>query len=75
MLGGHGWVVDLDLESFFDRVNHDLLMRRVGEKVSDRQVLKLIRRYLKAGMMVDGLQSPRREGTPQGGPLSPLKAA
>ncbi len=70
--GGHGWVVDLDLESFFDRVNHDLLMRRVGEKVGDRRVLKLIRRYLKAGMMVDGLQSPRREGTPQGGPLSPL---
>ena len=70
--GGHGWVVDLDLESFFDRVNHDLLMRRVGEKVEDRRVLKLIRRYLKAGMMVDGLQSPRREGTPQGGPLSPL---
>ena len=70
--GGHGWVVDLDLESFFDRVNHDLLMRRVGEKVEDRRVLKLIRRYLKAGMMVDGLQSPRREGTPQGGPLSPI---
>ena len=70
--GGHGWVVDLDLESFFDRVNHDLLMRRVDEKVGDRRVLKLIRRYLKAGMMVDGLQSPRREGTPQGGPLSPL---
>ena len=70
--GGHGWVVDLDLESFFDRVNHDLLMRRVGGKVADRRVLKLIRRYLKAGMMVDGLQSPRREGTPQGGPLSPL---
>ena len=72
VLGGHGWVVDLDLESFFDRVNHDLLMRRVGEKVEDRRMLKLIRRYLKAGMMVDGLQSPRREGTPQGGPLSPL---
>ena len=72
VLGDHGWVVDLDLESFFDRVNHDLLMRRVGEKVADRRVLKLIRRYLKAGMMVDGLQSPRREGTPQGGPLSPL---
>ena len=70
--GGHGWVVDLDLESFFDRVNHDLLMRRVGEKVEDRRVLKLIRRYLKAGLMVDGLQSPRREGVPQGGPLSPL---
>ena len=72
VLGGHGWVVDLDLESFFDRVNHDLLMRRVGEKIEDRRVLKLIRRYLKAGLMVDGVQSPRREGTPQGGPLSPL---
>ena len=68
-------MVDLDLESFFDRVNHDLLMIRVGEKVEDRRVLRLIRRYLKTGMMVDGFQSPRREGTPQGGPLSPLKAA
>ena len=72
VLGGHGWVVDLDLESFFDRVNHDLLMHRVRRKVDDRRVLTLIRRYLKAGMMVDGVQSPRREGTPQGGPLSPL---
>lgn len=72
VLGGRGWVVDLDLESFFDRVNHDLLMQRVGEKVTDRRVRKLIRRYLKAGMMVDGLVGPRREGTPQGGPLSPL---
>ena len=72
VLGGHGWVVDLDLESFFDRVNHDLLMERVGREVKDRRVLKLIRRYLKAGLMVDGLHAPRREGTPQGGPLSPL---
>lgn len=72
VLGGHGWVVDLDLESFFDRVNHDLLMERVGREVKDRRVLKLIRRCLKAGLMVDGLHAPRREGTPQGGPLSPL---
>lgn len=69
---GFGWVVDVDLEKFFDRVNHDLLMDRVRREVSDPRVLKLIRRYLKAGLMVDGLQSPRREGTPQGGPLSPL---
>ena len=58
--GDHGWVVDPDLESFFDQVNHDLLTGRVGERVEDRRVLKLIRRYLKAGMMMDGLQSPRR---------------
>jgi len=69
---GHDWVVDLDLDSFFDRVNHDLLLERVRREVSDRRVLKLIRKYLKVGLMVDGLQSPRREGTPQGGPLSPL---
>ncbi len=69
---GYDWVVDVDLEKFFDRVNHDLLMDRVRREVSDPRVLKLIRKYLKAGLMVDGLQSPRREGTPQGGPLSPL---
>jgi len=66
------WVVDLDLERFFDRVNHDILMGRVSRKVNDWRVLKLIRRYLKAGMMADGLVTPRREGTPQGSPLSPL---
>lgn len=69
---GFDWVVDVDLEKFFDRVNHDLLMDRVRREVSDARVLKLIRKYLKVGLMVDGLQSPRREGTPQGGPLSPL---
>ena len=69
---GHDWVVDLDLDSFFDRVNHDLLLERVHREVWDRRVLKLIRKYLKVGLMVDGLVSPRREGTPQGGPLSPL---
>jgi group II intron reverse transcriptase/maturase len=69
---GYRWVVDLDLEQFFDRVNHDVLMARVAGPVDDPRVLKLIRRYLEAGMMADGLVSPRRQGTPQGGPLSPL---
>nr|WP_229519469.1 group II intron reverse transcriptase/maturase [Massilia rhizosphaerae] len=66
------WVVDLDLEKFFDRVNHDILMSRVARKVRDERVLKLIRRYLEAGLMADGIVSTRTEGTPQGGPLSPL---
>ena len=69
---GYRVVVDLDLEQFFDRVNHDLLMGRLARKIDDRRVLQLIRRCLEAGMMADGLVSPRREGTPQGGPLSPL---
>ncbi|MDZ7851767.1 MAG: group II intron reverse transcriptase/maturase [Halomonas sp.] len=71
---GHRWVVDLDLEAFFDRVNHDLLMARVARRVRDKRVLRLIRRYLEAGMFQDGLTAPRRQGTPQGGPLSPLLA-
>lgn len=69
---GRRWVVDLDLEKFFDRVNHDILMSRVARHVDDERVLKLIRRYLEAGLMRDGVEEARGMGTPQGGPLSPL---
>lgn len=69
---GRRVVVDMDLEKFFDRVNHDLLMQKLSTKIDDRRVLCLIRRYLEAGMMADGMVSQRTEGTPQGGPLSPL---
>jgi RNA-directed DNA polymerase len=69
---GKGWVVDMDLEKFFDRVNHDILMSRVARKVRDKRVLKLIGDYLRAGMLEGGVVSARTEGTPQGGPLSPL---
>ena len=69
---GRRIVVDMDLEKFFDRVNHNLLMGKLARKIDDRRVLRLIRRYLEAGMMADGMVSQRTEGTPQGGPLSPL---
>jgi RNA-directed DNA polymerase len=69
---GRRFVVDMDLEKFFDRVNHDLLMEKLSKKIGDGRVLRLIRRYLEAGMMADGIVSPRTQGTPQGGPLSPL---
>lgn len=69
---GYRFVVDLDLEKFFDRVNHDRLLARIAERVSDKRLLKLIRAFLRAGVMEDGLVSPVDEGTPQGGPLSPL---
>jgi len=69
---GHGWVVDLDLEKFFDRVNHDKLMGQIAKRIRDKRLLKLIRAFLNAGVMENGLISPSVEGTPQGGPLSPL---
>jgi len=69
---GRTWVVDTDVEKFFDRVNHDILMSRVARRVKEKRVLLLIRRYLQAGMMVGGIVGQRTEGTPQGGPLSPL---
>lgn len=69
---GNRWVVDMDLEKFFDRVNHDVLMERMARRIEDKRLLKLIRRYLEAGMMVEGIVGSRKEGTPQGSPLSPL---
>jgi RNA-directed DNA polymerase len=69
---GFEWVVDIDLEKCFDRINHDILTNRIAQKISDKRILKLIRRYLQAGIMVNGVVMERYEGTPQGGPLSPL---
>lgn len=71
---GREWVVDIDLEKFFDRVNHDILMGRLAKRIQDRSVLRVIRRYLEAGVMVEGLKVKRDDGTPQGGPLSPFLA-
>jgi len=71
LAGGYGWVIDLDLEKFFDRVNHDKLMGQVAKRVEDKRLLKLIRAFLNAGVMENGLVSPSVEGTPQGGPLTP----
>jgi RNA-directed DNA polymerase len=65
-------VVDIDLEKFFDRVNHDILMDRLAKRIADKAVLRLIRRYLQAGIMAGGVMLERAEGTPQGGPLTPL---
>jgi len=72
IVAGYGWVVDLDLEKFFDRVNHDKLMGQIANRVEDKRLLKLIRAFLNAGVMENGLVRPSVEGTPQGGPLSPL---
>lgn len=71
---GREWVVDIDLEKFFDRVNHDILMGRLAKRIEDRSVLGVIRRYLEAGVMVEGVKVKQDDGTPQGGPLSPLLA-
>ena len=71
---GYRRVVDVDLEKFFDRVNHDILMDRLAKRIADKQALRLIRRYLQAGILVHGVSTERHEGTPQGGPLSPLLA-
>jgi RNA-directed DNA polymerase len=72
LAAGYTWVVDLDLEKFFDRVNHDKLMGQLAKRITDKRVLKLIRAFLNAGVMEKGLVNPIDEGTPQGGPLSPL---
>ena len=71
---GRRWVVDVDLEKFFDRVNHDVLMGKLENRIRDQRMLRIIRRYLEAGVMADGVVTERHEGTPQGGPLSPLLA-
>ncbi|VEF48276.1 transposase [Bacillus freudenreichii] len=70
--GGYRWVIDIDLEKFFDKVNHDRLMGTLAKRIEDRRLLRLIRKYLKSGIMIDGVVTNSEEGTPQGGPLSPL---
>ncbi len=71
---GRTWVVDLELAQFFDRVNHDILMERLAKRIDDKHLLRLIRRQLAAGAMANGVVMAREEGTPQGGPLSPMLA-
>ena len=71
---GKDWVVDLDITKFFDHVNHDILMRRIAQEIRDKRVLRLIGKYLRRGAMVEGVVTASEEGTPQGGPLSPLLA-
>ena len=71
---GKDWVVDMDITKFFDRVNHDILMHRIAQRIRDKQVLRLMGKYLRAGVMVQGVVQGSEEGTPQGGPLSPLLA-
>jgi RNA-directed DNA polymerase len=71
---GRTIVVDMDLEKFFDRVNHDILMVRLARRIGDKRLLRIMRRFLEAGLMQDGVCVARHEGTPQGGPLSPLLA-
>jgi group II intron reverse transcriptase/maturase len=71
---GYGWVVDVDLEKFFDRVNHDVLMNRLAWRIRDKRLLRLVRAFLNSGIMADGVKIRSEEGTPQGGPLSPLLA-
>ena len=68
---GFRWVVDIDLEKFFDKVNHDILMYKLSRDIKDKRVLKLIRKYLQSGIMINGIVVANEEGTPQGGPLSP----
>jgi RNA-directed DNA polymerase len=72
--GGKDWVVDMDITKFFDRVNHDILMTRIGQTIRDKRVLRLIGRYLRSGVMIEGVVQATEEGTPQGGPLSPMLA-
>ena len=71
---GNRWVVDMDLEKFFDKVNHDILMSKLEKKIQDRRLLALIRKYLKSGVLINGVSITSEEGTPQGGPLSPVLA-
>jgi RNA-directed DNA polymerase len=68
---GKDWVVDMDITKFFDRVNHDILMTRIGQTIRDKRVLRLIGRYLRSGVMIEGVVQGTEEGTPQGGPLTP----